>query len=70
MRRLIEKLTPKEYVEIQCRTQAGNTSTNMKFIIYFTLPELSAMKIVTRNCHVCDSAKGRYDMILGRDLLT
>ena len=28
------------------------------------------MNAVERKCHVDDSAKGRYDMILGRDLLT
>ena len=28
------------------------------------------MKIVMWNCHIDDSAKGRYYMILGRDLLT
>ena len=36
----------------------------------FTLTELSATKIVTWNCHVDDSAKGRYDTILVRYLLT
>ena len=36
----------------------------------FTLPEPSVMKIVTCNCHVEDSTKGRYDMILGRYILT
>ena len=36
----------------------------------FTLPEPSVMKIVTCNCHVDDSTKGRYDMILGRYILT
>ena len=28
------------------------------------------MDIVTYKCHVYDSAKGRYNMIMGRDLLT
>ena len=27
-------------------------------------------KVITLNYHVDDSAKGRYDMILGRDILT
>ena len=40
----------------------------MKVKIDFTLPELSAAKIVTWECHVDDFAKGRYDIILGRDL--
>ena len=35
-----------------------------------TLPELSATKLLTFNFHVDDSAKGRYDLILGRDILT
>ena len=36
----------------------------------FTLTSLSATNAVMWNCHVDDSAKGRYDMILGRDLLS
>ena len=50
--------------------QAGNITTNIKVKIYFTLPENSATEIVTWNCHVDDSAKGRYDMTMGKDILT
>ena len=42
----------------------------MRFKIYFTLPEFSATNILTWNCHVDDSDKGRYDIILGRYILT
>ena len=59
----------KEYV-MQWHTQAGNITTNMEVKIDFTIPGLSATKIVTWDCHVDGSAKVRYDMILGRDLLT
>ena len=55
---------------MQCHTQAGNITTNLKVKLYFTLPELITAKIVMWNCHVDDSAKGRNDMILGRDILT
>ena len=55
---------------IQWHTQAGNITTNLKVEVDFTLTELSVMNIVTWKCHVDESAKGRYDMILGRDLLT
>ena len=51
-------------------TQEGNITTNIKVKIYFTLPELNATKIMTWNCHVYESAKGRYDMILGINILT
>ena len=51
-------------------TQAGSITTNLKLNIDFTLPELSATKIVTWNCHVDDSAKGIYDIILGRYIWT
>ena len=44
--------------------------TYLKVKIDFTLPALSATDVVTWTCHVEDSAKGRYDMILGRDILT
>ena len=36
----------------------------------FNLPSLSATNVMTWKCHVDESAKGRYDMILGRDILT
>ena len=51
-------------------TQAVNSTTKLKVKIYFTLPELSATEIVTWNCNVDDSAKGRYGIILGRYILT
>ena len=70
MKILTKKLYPKEDAMIQWHMQAGNITTNLKVKIYFTLPELSATKIVTCNCHEDESTKGRHDMILGRDLLT
>ena len=48
----------------------GIIATNLKVEIYFILPELSATKTVTWNCHVDDYAMGRNEMILGRDLFT
>ena len=50
--------------------QAGSITTNLKVIINLTLPELSAIEIVTWNFHANDFAKVRYDMILGRYVLT
>ena len=50
--------------------QAGNITTNSNVRMEFNLPELIAKKTMTINCHVNDSAKGIYDIILGRDLLT
>ena len=41
----------------------------IKVKVDFTLPVLSATNVVTWNCHVDDSAKGRYDIIFGRVLL-
>ena len=54
---------------MQCHTQTGNINTNLKVKIYFTLPEPRVTKIVMWDCHVNDSTKGRYNIILGRDLL-
>ena len=48
--------------------QAGNITTNIKVKVTFTLPALSTADVVTWICHVDESAKGRYDMILGLDL--
>ena len=53
---------------MQWNTQAGNITTNLKVKVDFTLPALSATNAVTWNCHVDDSAKGRYDIILGRHI--
>ena len=50
--------------------QAGKITTNIRVKIYITLPELSAEKIMAWYCHVNDSYKGRYYMVLGKDILT
>ena len=69
IRRLIKNLYTKIYTVMQWHMQEGNITNNIKVDIYFTLPELSATKIMTWNCHVDESANGRYDMILGINLL-
>ena len=51
-------------------TQAGKSTTSRKVNVDFCLTELSATNIATWKCHVDESTNGRYDMILGRDLLT
>ena len=55
---------------MQWHTQTGNITTNLKVEVDFTLPALSAKNVVTCKFHVDDSAKDRYDMILGRYILT
>ena len=65
MRNIIEIINTKRDAVMQWNTQAVSINTNLKVKMWFTLPELSATKIVTCNCHVNDAAKGRYDMILG-----
>ena len=69
MGRLIDKLGPKKYYLMQWHTQAGNTNTNVNFKIDFTLPELIETNVLTWKFHVDDSAKSRYDIILGGDNL-
>ena len=69
MGRLIRRLTPKKDAVIQWHIQAGGITTNLKVKTYFTFTGLSATKRKTRNCHVDDSTKVRYHMILGRYLL-
>ena len=70
MGRLVGKLRLKKDAVMQWHTQARNNTTNLRIKVYFTLPALSATNFVTCNCHVDDSSKGRYGMILGRDLFT
>ena len=55
---------------MQWHMQSGNITTIIRVKVEFTLPALSAMYLVTWRCHVDDSAKGRYYMILGEYLLT
>ena len=55
---------------VQLNTQSGNITTNPKARVDFTLSAFSATNVVTWNCHVDDSAKGRYNIILGSDILT
>ena len=66
---LVEKIKPEKYAVMQCHTQAVNITTNLKVKVDFTLPAHSATNDVTCKFHVDGSDKGRYDMILGRDLL-
>ena len=68
MGRLIKNI--EEDSVMQCQMQVGSITTYINKEIDFTLPELSPTKIVTWNCHVDDSSKGIYDMILSRYLLT
>ena len=67
--RFIGEINKKDGV-MQCHTQSGNITNNLKVKIDLTLPELSAKTIVTWNCHVDEPSNGRYEMILGRYLLT
>ena len=55
---------------MQWNKQVGNITTSIKVKVDFTLTELSATDVVTWSFHVDDFAKGRYNMILGQDLLT
>ena len=64
------KIRPEKDAVMQWKTQYGNITTNVKVNIYITLPALPATNVVAWKCHVDDSTKGRYEMILSRDLLT
>ena len=44
--------------------------TSKKVNVDFCLPEFTETKIVTCECNVDESTNSRYDMILGRDLIT
>ena len=66
MGRLVEKPHPKQYFSMQWHKQSGNITTNIKIEVYYTLPELIPTNGMTLKCHVDDSSKYIYDMILGR----
>ena len=58
-----------DYV-VQWHAQARNVTTKIKVKVYFTLPAFSATNVVTWKFRVDESSEGRYDIILGRDILT
>ena len=62
-------LVLKKDTVMQWHTKAGNTNTNIKVEIYFTLTELSETNVMTGSFYVGESTKVLYDMILGRDKL-
>ena len=68
--RLVGKLHSDKDAVMQWHMQAGNITTNIKVKVYFTVPALRTTNVVTWKCHVNDSDKDRYNMILGRKLLT
>ena len=51
-------------------TQARKFTTSKKVNIDFCLQEFRATKTMTWKFHIDESTNGRYDMTLGRDLLT
>ena len=67
---MVNKIIPEKDAAMRWQTQAGNITTNIKVNVDFNLPALSAKNVVTWKCQVDGSAKGRYDQILGRDILT
>ena len=67
---LVEKLCLEKDSMMQCHTQARKITTNLKVKVEFNLHALSATHAVMWKFYVGDSAKGRYNMILERDLLT
>ena len=70
MGELMSKLKPKNTTEITWETQAGKFTTSKKGNVEFCLSEFDVTKIVTWKYHVSRSTNSRYDMILGRYLLT
>ena len=70
MRSLVETLSLEKDAVIEWHMQAGNITTYFKVKVDFTLPVLIVMNVVTCNFHLDYSAKGRYDIILGRDIIT
>ena len=46
--------------------QVNNLTTNTNVKIDFTSPDFGMTKIITWECHMDDSTKSGYDMILGR----
>ena len=66
-----KKLRMKEKSENTWNTKGGNFTTSYKAKVQFTLPELDSNKVINLECQVDNNNKeSRYDMIIGRDLLS
>ena len=70
MERLAEKLKLEKDNVIKWHTKAGNITTNIKVKVYFTLPKNIATNFARWKYHAYDSNKCRYDMILGKYIIT
>ena len=55
---------------MQWHMQDGIITNNHEVKVDFILPTLSARDIVMCKFHLDESDKGRYTMILGKDILT
>ena len=70
IRRIVQKRCPEKDAVAQWQTQARKITTNIKVNVDFTLPVISTTNVLTWKFHMDDSAKGRYDIILGRYIWT
>ena len=68
-RRILQKLCPEKDAVMKWQIQARNITSNLKVNVDFNLSTISATNVVMCKCNVDDSAKGSYDIILGRYLL-
>ena len=69
MGRIVENFVLKNSM-MQWYTQAVNITTNIKVKLFFTFSAFSVKNVMTLKCHVDDSVKGRFDIILVQYLLT
>ena len=67
---LKSKLKSKETLKTRWETQYGDFKTSNKETVYFCLPEFSATNSMMRKCHVYEFTNSKYNMIIGRYLLT
>ena len=67
---LVENLYPEKDAVVQCHTQSGNITTNLKVKLDFTFPILSATNMVTCKFHVDELSKGSYGITLVRVILS
>ena len=66
---LVNKLRIRQTAPTEWNTAAGLFTMSQKTVIRFMLPELHEKRIIEYKVHVTDT-ESRYDMIMGRDLLS
>ena len=66
----VKKLRVRSDTQTKWSVAGGKLTTNERCKIHLQLPDLSPSLSIVKEVHVTDKVSNRYDMIMGRDLLS